>query len=132
MKFPVVKNAADNFTGGGTCPVCKKRKAVSPHSYVSLDGGALRFSRRYGVRVGEPADDLEGFLNLYWHGAHDSGEGPHREMGFFIPIVEGGATGQFTLQFCSPDCLRKFLNDCVNEVERRLRDGQSDNSAGAD
>ena len=38
-----------------------------------------------------------------------------------IEIAELVATGQFELYFCSTDCLRAFLNYCVDELERRRK-----------
>ena len=65
-------------------------------------------------------DRIAGFLSLTWHGAHDDGEGEFREQDHFIDIVDKAPDGQFHLSFCSTSCLRAFLNNAVDELEKKL------------
>ncbi len=63
---------------------------------------------------------MEGFLALHWHGAHDGGIGRHRDRYVVVEIVRDSRAGQYDLCFCSPQCLRAFLNACVDELEARI------------
>jgi len=63
---------------------------------------------------------MEGFLALQWHGAHDGGRGRHRDSYVIVDVVRDSRAGQYDLYFCSPRCLRAFLNACVDELEARI------------
>jgi hypothetical protein len=63
---------------------------------------------------------MEGFLALHWHGAHNDGSGRPRESYVVLDIVRDSRAGQFDLYFCSPGCLRAFLNACVDALEARI------------
>ena len=62
---------------------------------------------------------MDGFLHLSWHGAHDGGEGKDREIGAMVEIARDVRGGQFDLYFCSPKCLRSYLNYCVDVLEKK-------------
>jgi len=87
---------------------------------VVLSAGALKRTGRNEYSGGGHAD-LAGTLSLFWHGAHDSGEGMDRETGFMMPIVDHVKGGMFDLIFCSTKCLRAFLNTIVDDFEIRIR-----------
>lgn len=70
--------------------------------------------------VTSDGDKIAGYLSFVWHGAHDEGEGDFREMDHMIDIVDKAPDGQFQLSFCSTSCLRKFLNQAVDELERQI------------
>ncbi len=84
-----------------------------------ISGGALLMNRKDDS--GGPSGNLESYLNLSWHGAHDGGEGEDREIGLIMDIAQDVKGGQFDLYFCSTSCLREFLNSCVDELEKRIR-----------
>ncbi|MEW6753941.1 MAG: hypothetical protein AB1505_23615 [Candidatus Latescibacterota bacterium] len=83
-----------------------------------LTAGALLMDREQGT--GTMSDRLDGFLSLTWHGAHDGGSGAHRDADCTVYVVDEARGGQGELYFCSTDCLRQFLNRCVDELERRM------------
>ncbi len=84
-----------------------------------LMGGALE-KRGNEHFVTSDGDKIAGFLSLTWHGAHDDGEGKFREQDHTIDIVDMAPDGQFHLSFCSTSCLRAFLNNAVDELEKQL------------
>ena len=83
-----------------------------------LSAGALLIDRKNND--GGPSDNLDGFLDLTWHGAHDGGEGKDKEIGTSLSIARDVQGGQFDIYFCSTNCLRAFLNHCVDELEKRI------------
>ncbi|MFH1024958.1 MAG: hypothetical protein V1809_16380 [Planctomycetota bacterium] len=120
MKYPILKGRQNTLPSKAKCPVCRKHKVLEPHTMVILSGDAMKRIDKDAYSGGNHAD-LVGTLNLAWHGAHDSGEGTDRETGFLIPIVEHVKGGMFDLNFCSPKCLRIFLNTIVDDFEKQLQ-----------
>jgi len=59
-----------------------------------------------------------GFFSLIWHSNYANRE---RYDDASVEIAELVDTGQFDFYFCSTDCLRGFLNYCVDELERRRK-----------
>ena len=82
-------------------------------------GGASLMNRRQ--RSGGPDPRLDGYLDFTWHGAHDGGAGPHRDVYENLSVVRHVRGGQFDLMFCSTKCLRAFLNMLVDDLEHRIR-----------
>jgi len=74
---------------------------------------------------GGPDDNMDGFLSITWHGAHDGGEGRDREIGASVQIAKDVRGGQFDLYFCSTKCLRSYLNFCVDELDKKIRKQKS-------
>jgi hypothetical protein len=72
------------------------------------------------TKLGGPSNKMDGFLSLAWHGAHDGGKGRGKEIGCVVDIIRDAVGGQADLYFCSTGCLRRFLNACVDELERRM------------
>lgn len=62
------------------------------------------------------APDLEGFLTLGYHGAHEK----KNSRSAHLSVAEAAQFGQFEFYFCTTKCLRSFFNACVDELERRL------------
>jgi hypothetical protein len=116
MKFPVVKGDKMAHPRIAKCPQCKKRKVGEPHSMAILSGGALLLDRKRENSIHTKA--LSGFLKLIWHGAHDDGEGSDRDIGAMVEIAQDATGGQFDLYFCSPACVRAFLNSWVDALEK--------------
>ncbi len=65
--------------------------------------------------------NMDGFLSLIWHGAHDDGEGKDREWHVIVEIARDVRGGQYNIYFCSTKCLRSYLNFCVDELENKLK-----------
>lgn len=117
---PVVKGKLAHYPQEPVCPWCKQRKVLEPHSMALLSGGAFA-----GTECGSeapPSEGLRGYLHLLWHGAHDDGEGDHREEDVLCPIADDVDGGEFDLIFCSVQCLREFLNFRLDQFERRVRE----------
>ncbi len=118
VKLPVVDTKPNYWPTVARCPICKKSEVHEPHSMAILGAGALKMNRRR--QEGTMSDDLDGFLHLAWHGAHDNGQGINRDIGCILNIVQDARGGQADLYFCSTKCLREFLNGCVDELERNI------------
>jgi hypothetical protein len=120
LKFPTIdgKKGKTDFPDKSICPVCKKNKVFEPHSFAVLDGGALLMNRKKDE--GGPSPNMDGFLNFIWHGAHDGDIGIDSEVDALLPIADEVRGGQFDFYFCSTNCLRTFLNKCVDELENRI------------
>ncbi len=119
MKLPTLKGRTSVFPEKALCPWCRKNKVLEPHSFAILEGGALLMDRR--SKSGGPDDNMEGFLDLAWHGAHDGGKGKDKGIGGFVEIAKDIRGGQFEIYFCSTKCLRSYLNFCVDELERQVK-----------
>ena len=119
MKLPLAWKRQTCFPRRPVCPVCRKAKVFEPHSFAVLSAGALLMDRR--SRTGAPSDKLDGFFHLYWHGAHDGGEGQNREISLGLPIADDARGGQFEVYVCSTRCLRKLLASFVDELEEAMR-----------
>ena len=122
-RFPLIDSTPAHFPKKPLCPQCRERRVFEPHSFAALSGGACLIDPETGD--GGPDGRMQGFLDLTWHGGHGSGQGEHRERYSTLPLVRDAAGGQFDLYFCSTDCLRRFLNDCVDELERRRAAGDA-------
>ena len=83
-----------------------------------LTAGALLMDRK--TDSGKMSDVLDGFLSLTWHGAHDGGVGAKRDIFTSVFVAESVRGGQFDLYFCSTDCLRNFLNECVDALDAKI------------
>jgi hypothetical protein len=118
IKAPIIQGRATYYPRNAVCPWCKKKKVMEPHSMAILTGGALAKVRR-DVYAG-PTTGLKGTLSFHWHGAHDDGEGDHRDKGVIFDIARDVNGGLFALMFCSVKCLRGFLNSCLDDFERKI------------
>jgi hypothetical protein len=119
-KLPVVKGKRRNyFPTKPLCPVCGERKVLEPHSMASLTSGALSLLDKKEDIWG-PSEDMRGYLDLDWHGAHDGGEGENRDIFTTVSLVRDVKGGQASLHFCSTNCLRQFLNTCVDELKTKI------------
>jgi len=119
LRFPVAKERAIFFPKEARCPMCRTAKVLEPHSMAIVNLGAMRMINRQ-TRSGSRSDDLDGFLRLLWHGAHDGGTGRDPGIAACVDIVEDTRGGQADLYFCSTGYLRQFLNECVDELARRI------------
>jgi hypothetical protein len=120
VDFPLIENAGAYYPKEAVCPWCKKSKIFEPHSFAVLGGGALLQARDGSAG---PSEKMEGFFHLSWHGAHsnDGGEGKDPDIVGTVDIVRNVQGGQFEIYFCSTECLRNFLNYCVDSLEIQLQ-----------
>ncbi len=120
MRYPLIQGKGDNgWPKNFRCPVCKARKVWEPHTFVSINAGALLMDRRQ--RVGAPSKDMDGYLDIGWHGAHDDGEGDFRETGGRLQIGDSVHGGQLCITVCSTKCLRKLFNTWVDDLEKKMK-----------
>ena len=119
IKPPVVKGKRASFPDEALCPWCKQNKVLEPHSMAVLSGGAL--APQGDDAHGGPTAGLKAYLSFHWHGAHDGGEGEHPETGLLYDIAQEVDGGLFDIIFCSVDCLRAFLNACLDEFEKKVK-----------
>lgn len=110
-KFPVITGDDEEYPARALCPRCGKRKVWEPHSFAVLKG--------------------EVKFDLTFHGAHDNGIGGNRDVYVGVEIVRD-RSGEFELYFCSPSCLRTFLNDGVDELEARIKNPSRGRPRGDD
>ena len=122
LKLPVVKGKSNHWPKKPLCPICGKNKVFEPHSMAILTAGAVLMDR--AKDSGGPSDDLDGFLALHWHGAHNGGQGKDADVFCGVDIIRDAIGGQADLYFCSTECLRKFLNACVDELERKVAEAR--------
>ena len=119
MKLPTVKGRTSYHPKKALCPWCQQNKVLEPHSFAVLSGGALLMDREEDY--GSADDNMDGYLELLWHGAHDGGEGKNREIGARVQIAHDVRGGQFEVYFCSTECLRSYLNYCVDVLEKKMK-----------
>jgi hypothetical protein len=121
LKMPVVHGDKSTFPDEALCPWCRKRKVLEPHSFAFIDGGALLMDRLEDS--GGPSEDMEAYLCVGWHGSHpeEGGEGSDAEIDSQVRVAHSVIGGQFGLYFCSTECLRAFLNHCIDKLEWKLK-----------
>ena len=119
IKLPTLGGLIDHYPEGPLCPWCRKNKVSEPHSFAVLSGGALLMNREKDT--GLPDDNLDGFLSLSWHGAHDEGEGEDSDIDANVDVARGVRGGQFEMYFCSISCLRSYSNHCLDQLEKEIR-----------
>ncbi len=115
IQFPVVKGKHVFFPANHICPWCRKRKLSEPPGMAIVNAGAMR--REGKDRYGMATDDAA-FFTLVWH-SNSLKADEYDDAS--VRIAELVDSGQFDLYFCSTDCLRGFLNYCVDELERRRK-----------
>ncbi|HCE42607.1 MAG TPA: hypothetical protein DET40_03565 [Lentisphaeria bacterium] len=125
LKLPVIKGKTECWPNKAICPICGKHKVFEPHSMAILSAGACLMNRK--EKYGGPSNQMDGFMHISWHGAHDGGIGKDREIGCIVDIVKDVIGGQAELYFCSTQCLRKFFDSCVNELEKKIKKSRNFN-----
>jgi hypothetical protein len=118
ITFPILPGNEDDHL----CAWCGNgHTLLAPNSFANLCCGAVLFDYEDRDSAG-PSDDMEGYLELNWHGAHseEGGIGKHPDTFASVPLKKGIVGGQMGINFCSTECLRAFLNNCVNELELRI------------
>ncbi len=125
-EFPVCTGKAVAFPSGREhkeCPWCETSLVCEPHSFVALEAGCIS-SAPEAAGVGQQVDS-KAFFHLWWHGAHDGGEGVYPGREALLLVADEVEGGQFRLCFCSPDCLRSYLLHVVDCLEERVRSESS-------
>jgi len=115
LEFPVMNEKTPYVPVAPMCPVCGLEPIHEPNSMAILNGGALLMSE--DRQSGGMDDRLDGFLSFIWHGAHSGGLGQHRERFATVRVADNCRGGQYEMYFCSTECLRSFLNRCVDALE---------------
>lgn len=126
IKVPLVEGKTTDFPDKAICPWCKKNKVFEPHSFSGMSGGALLTNKNATDSAG-PSARMLGFLEIFWHGAHkdEGGVGLHPDTMGHIVIAKDVVGGQYCVYFCSPACLRAFLNSCVDELEKQIESAKN-------
>jgi hypothetical protein len=120
MRFPV------NITNQKRCPVCKKLgPGTHPPDTPRPETVSLSISVSHRVRGGCAVEFVASDLWLGW----DSGVSRRPRSLYSLGAVVRAARreGQdrdrgsgFSMEFCSISCLRQFLADAVDELERKV------------
>ncbi len=118
MKYPLITDDSGIYPKRFICPICKKKKIGEPHSFAYLSGGALKVDKKNKRSI--MSESLRGFLSIGWHGAHDGGIGRDRDIYINIEIAQDSSVGQFEFYTCSTHCLRILLNNCINDLEKKI------------
>jgi hypothetical protein len=126
MKLSLItKKTRPFYPRNHKCPVCSKYVG-EPDSFLCFSGGAMKQIQK---NVYSMDDDLFGFLDINFHGAHDFGRGKYREQFLMKHIVDHSACGQFDLYFCSTSCFRKFMNMLIDDLENELSGKKGENNS---
>ena len=120
MIFPLQSKDKEHYDSD-LCLWCKTNKVLEPHSFASINAGAILLDPA-DPSSGGPSEQMEGFLDLAWHGAHtgEGGLGDNPDTYAYLSLSKDYKGGQCGFYFCSTDCLRAFLNYCVDELEKRI------------
>jgi hypothetical protein len=109
-----------SYPHDGRCPACGK---PFTHGLAYLSAGALLLSEDGCDSV--QTNKLRGFLNLGYHGTD-----PDMTDSADAGVVDDLFGGQFDLKWCSVACMKKWLLDLLDEVERQASLGGRDQGRG--
>jgi hypothetical protein len=119
MKLPLLKNKENIHPGNGRCSWCQKDKITEPYSMAVLSGGALLLNN--SGDTSKLSNNLSGFFYLTWHGAHNNQQVIDGEIYETLLIAHNVEGGQFSIYFCSTNCVRAFLNKLVDDLESKVK-----------
>lgn len=119
MKFPLLKSRHTKHPKNAICPQCKKGNVLEPHSMAIFEGGAMFMDRKR--LIGGLHDQMDGFVDIRWHGAHGTGFGRDPDIYTSVDCARDCRGGQFEVYFCSTSCLRAFFNSWVDALEAKIR-----------
>ena len=115
--YPVASNEDLFYPRKNGCPQCGAQ-IFEPNSFAllsacTLNGDGQMCEKEYLLD-----------LSLDWHGAHTSmgGKGIYPDLWAHVPIMREIKGGQCELYFCSPTCLKEFLNQAVDELVKRIEE----------
>jgi len=118
MKMPLISKNESCYPNEPICPICKKNKVFEPHTFVAINGGALRIGKS-GNSISHK--NMYGYLHLTWHGHHYQDINDEVKDTFFnLEIVNDSKQGEYELYFCSTRCLREFFNRIVDLFEEKI------------
>ena len=112
MDYPISFNH-DSTTNTGRCEVCSN--AIGEFDVVFLTVGA---TQDYGKDDVVDLGKTEVLFDFAW-------EGTEQHQGCGYNVVADADDGQCTFHFCSTDCLRRFLNGCVDHLEHQIQQSKS-------
>ena len=119
MRFPIRPSIQNR------CPVCKKRGPGTKSPVTSRHEAA---SMSFTVMSHVHGRSYPVFLGSHFMLSWDSGVSKHPNSrsslgaAFFVAKNDGSSpdAGQMEIQFCSVSCMRRFLMEAVDELERRI------------
>jgi hypothetical protein len=119
MRFPV------NVTSQKRCPVCKKAgPGTKPPATPRPEAATLTFVVQSFVHGRSYPVFLGGDLILGWDSGVSRSPRSRASLGAaFIAAkkeARDASAGRLEVTFCSTRCLRQFLMDAVEELERRV------------
>jgi hypothetical protein len=114
-EFPVMSGADGHFAPPDmTCLKCHRSlEQDGVTSFVYLSGGAMLMSENR--QTGHADDRISGFLSIGSWSEREMDRGPAP-----IDIITNLTGGQFSIQWCSVDCMRQWLLGVLTEVEGRV------------
>jgi hypothetical protein len=125
ISFPVIKGQTIYYPDKPLCPICGKNKVLEPHSMAILSADVTMMDRKKKCSIhdarADAVDALDLNISLNWHGAHGNGLGDDREIYVVLDIFKDIQGGSCESYFCSTQCLRTFLNACVDELESKVK-----------
>ena len=117
MKYPI-DFKTDTWLKSTSCDQCDG--PMPENEFVSLAIGATQDYAKDDV-VDLSATEVT--FQLDW-------QGPQEQTGTGFPVVKNTVDGGCCLNFCSSACLRAFLNDCVDNLDRLIEKEKSQPSLG--
>ena len=119
MRFPV------NVTNQKQCPVCKKAgPGTNLPTTPRPENASLTFVVQSFVHGRSYPVFLGGDLILGWDSGLTKSPQSRKSLGAAFTAVKkdarDGDAGTLDIEFCSTECLRKFLMAAVDELERRV------------
>lgn len=119
MEFPLVSGEDSCFPlniDQAYCPICRKNNLGVTQECAFIHGGALSLDpdNKYSLIQ---SDNVQGFLFLDWNG-------PNNQTVDF-ELARDVKKGQYTINFCSTKCMRKFLNHCVDQLEEKIENSKN-------
>jgi hypothetical protein len=146
LKFPLFDGAnayvpKPDDKGEAQCPVCSGLLNLITGESVTFSGETGLYDKPVPLgdgftRKALSRDDLISNLGISWLRKSSSNSKSERRTaaGFQggpieVNIARHVAKGQFQISFCSTACLRRFFDECVDELEMRAEAGGGDPAA---
>ena len=119
-EFPLLSNDDRGFFEDGKCPICRTDLKTSGRGLFYIRGGAMLFDESGQNSI--LTDRLRAFLAFGYHGIDDRSlsDRPDTE------IVKNLTMGQFDLNFCSMECLRRFLDEVLAALQHDIDNPEID------
>lgn len=116
MIFPIQRGSSTSGLQAkpGQCPICHKTGVGEPNGFAFVNAGALLAIDKRSAVMDE---GIKAFFTIGYHGSHNL----ESEPSAVLEIARDPPLGQFEFYFCSTACLRAFFNECVSELEKKLK-----------